>query len=416
MKRRGAETGSLRPLWLCLILAITLQAAFTASQWKWRKPLPADPASPLTTVRLDTSVYLAARPDFADLRVIHNGQETPYVLETLGGKEEMHEVPVEMLDKSAGAAGLQVTVSARDGAKHNRIRVSTSQTNFRERAVVETSADNRTWATVRKDASLFDFSEPGRNISVLSVDYPVSTKAYVRLTVPGWHDPAFITEAFLSLRETTPVARDTLETLAPRTVEDAATQSTLLTLDLGAPVPCGYLRFNVKTPLFWRAAEIESSADAKSWQTVSSGVLSRIAPGDTVALQFPEQHRRYLRVRIFNRDDRPLEIENVPVEVIERRIRFQGSGAGEWWLYYGNPEARAPAYDLAALLSRTDSAMEGVRQPGAEYSNPDYRPPKPPERPWTDRHPALLYTTLAIAILALGVATVKFFMQIKTAG
>jgi hypothetical protein len=391
-------------------------AAFSPSAWKFRKPLPADPAKPLIAVRLDTSVYVAARPDLGDVRIVHNGQEMPFVLEQLTGKEESREVQAEVLDKSAGAAGLQVTLSAGAGAKHNRVRIETTQKNFRESAIVETSADNRNWAVVRKDASLFDFTEPGRAISLLSIDYPDSSRAFVRLTIPGWHDPKFLTEAFLSMREVTPAVRDTLETLAAKPVEDAATQSTLLTLDLGAPVPCGYLRFNIKTPRFSRAVEIESGADGKTWQTVSTGVLSRVAPSDTVALEFPEQHLRYLRVRIFNRDDRPLEIESIPVEVIERRLKFETAEGGEWWLYYGNPDARPPVYDLAALLARTDAAAGDVLKPGAEFSNPDFRPPKPPERPWTDQHPGLLYGTLAIAIVGLGAATVKFFMQMKVGG
>ena len=81
-----------------------------------------------------------------------------------------------------------------------------------------------------------------------------------------------------------------------------------------------------------------------------------------------------------------------------------------------NPKARTPFYDLGAVLARNKEAEEIVLAPGPEQPNASYRPPPAPVKPWSDRYPAVLYTTLAAAILAMGYVTVQFLMKVKREG
>jgi hypothetical protein len=400
-----------RALSLLAFVALA-NAAFTPSNWRYRRPLPVGVAPAVSAVSLDPGVYRAARADLADLRVIRNGREVPYMLERLSARAEDREIPADVLDKSISGGALQITLAARSGARHNLVRIATPRTNFRRRVTVETSDDNRRWSVVRQDAELFDFTDKDRAISVLSAGYPESTRPYVRLTIPGWTDPDSVGAAWIRFHKETPASRATLAVLSPRPEQDAATRSTLLTLDLGAPLPCSRLEFDIATPRFSRAAEVEFSADGKQWSFAARGVLARFTSGDTAALDFSEVHSRYLRVRAFNRDDQPLDFKGVRIETDERRLKFESSGGGAWWLYYGNPEAKAPEYDLAAVLSHGSAETAVLLHAGPGQTNPDYRPPAPLERPWTERHPAILYVTLALAILILGAVTVWFFRGI----
>jgi hypothetical protein len=50
---------------------------------------------------------------------------------------------------------------------------------------------------------------------------------------------------------------------------------------------------------------------------------------------------------------------------------------------------------------------------GAVEPNPAYRPPAEPLKPWSERHPSILYTVLGAAVLGLGIATVRFAMRIR---
>ena len=84
-------------------------------------------------------------------------------------------------------------------------------------------------------------------------------------------------------------------------------------------------------------------------------------------------------------------------------------------MYYGNPSAKAPVYDLAAILRRQSPALETTPLVGEWQLNPDYRPPAAPAKPWSERNPALLYGVLAAAIVVMGVVTVRFLIKVRGA-
>jgi hypothetical protein len=46
-------------------------------------------------------------------------------------------------------------------------------------------------------------------------------------------------------------------------------------------------------------------------------------------------------------------------------------------------------------------------------ANPTYRPPTPPKKAWSEQHPTILYTVLAGAVLALGIATFRFAARLR---
>ena len=47
--------------------------------------------------------------------------------------------------------------------------------------------------------------------------------------------------------------------------------------------------------------------------------------------------------------------------------------------------------------------------------NPDYRPPADAVKPWSERYPGVLYGVLGVAILAMGVVTVRFLLKVRDA-
>jgi hypothetical protein len=46
---------------------------------------------------------------------------------------------------------------------------------------------------------------------------------------------------------------------------------------------------------------------------------------------------------------------------------------------------------------------------------PDYRPDEP-VKPWTERHPEVLYVTLGLALVGMGWYCVRFLREVKRAG
>lgn len=396
-----------------LALSALARADFDPAHWQFLRPAAAGEAQQVCVLPLDRAVYEGARADLADLRVVRDGREVPYVLETLAGAVEETELRAEVLDRSVVAgARLELTLDLGRAARHNRLRIATAETNFRVKVRIETSADRRQWALARADGYVFDFTQGGRSISVLTVEYPLSTRRFVRATFFGWMKTDAVTGAWLTDYREREAVWQSVALARPARVEDRETS--LVIFDLGAErLPHSRLRIETGAALFHRACEIESSADRKEWRYVGSGVVYRFPDEESLTLSFSEQWDRYLRLRIFNGDDRPVPIERALFETMGRRVKFLPAAAGEYALFYGNPEAKAPSYDLGAILERRTPAIEIVLAVGAEQQNGRYQPPVPPQKPLSDRYPVVLYTVLAGAIVSMGYVAVRFLGTLK---
>jgi hypothetical protein len=399
-----------------LCFAALARADFDPAHWQFRRMATAGEAQQVSVLPLDRTVYEGARTDLADLRLVEDGREVSYVVESLAGSVEQTELRPQILDCSVvPGAGLELTLDLGRAARHNRLRIATGETNFRVKVRIETSADGRRWALARADGYVFDFTQGGRSINVLTVEYPLSTRRFVRATFLGWIRTDAVTAAWLTDYQERPAVWQTVAVAQPARAEGH--QTSLVVFDLGAArLPHSRLRLVTDAALFHRACEIESSEDRKEWRYIGSGVVYRFPDEESLTLDFSEQWDRYLRLRIFNGDDRPVPIAKALAETIERRVKFLPAAAGEVALYYGNPDAKTPSYDVAAILARRAPAPEIVLAAGAPQRNAAYRPPPEPQKPWSDRYPAVLYTVLGAAIVAMGYVTVRFLAKVKRAG
>jgi hypothetical protein len=407
----------MRRLALSGVAAALLSGAFEPSSYRAYRAVQVAAPGGVCAVKIDRAVYDWTRPDLADLRLVRDGEEIPYVLETIHEKVLEQEVSPEVLDRIVAAGDLRLTLRLPEPVRHNRLRIATSAKNFRTSVLIETSDDGRRWAVARKGASVFDFSEGDRRVSVLEVDYPVSTRRYVRATFHERADLDFVRQSWLKWRQDRPARREEIAVLTPVRIEDAETKSTLLTLDLGrAGLPHDRAAIESETAAFHRVCEVETSADGKVWTFVARGMISRLPPEESPEIAFPERHNRYLRLRIFNRDDQPLRVRGIRLSTLERRVRFVPPAAGEYRLYFGFEKAKQPSYDLAELLSRRAPEEEAVLAAGAVVFNALFRPPPAPVKPWTERHPALLYAVLAASIGLMAYLAVRLLGRAGGAG
>jgi len=404
---------------ICLLSLVAssalLHAGFDARHWRSRLTLTATEPARVYTMPLPAEFYRAAQPGFEDLRLIHDGIEVPYVVETLTGAAEAQELRPRILDRAiVPKAGLQLSLDLGRPLLHNRLRIATELKNFRTKVRVETSADGQKWAVARADGTVFDFTESGRSVAVLDVSYPPSTRRFVRATFFGWTDTSAVSDAWLMHYTERPTSWQALGAANFRRSEKE--KASLLEMDLGATPPIlGRLRFETGEEWFHRACEVEASDDGEQWSMVAQGALYRLPEGSSDAIQFPEKRQRYWRVRIFNGDDKLVTVRTVFLEAVERRMKFVSTSVGEYQLYCGNPDARRPVYDLAMILAQSGAAASVVQNAGPLQDNPLFQPPPPLRPPWSERHRAVLYGIVAAAILGMGWITVRLLIKVPRA-
>ena len=407
---------------MILLFAMLASAApLDLSAWKYRKRIPLTPGDGLAVVKLDREVYAANGTRHYVLRVVHDAEEVPYVLESRAPGPPGAGAPDDMFDEViVPGVGLQFTLHHEGRAKHNGVMFQTAR-ECQSRVRIETSQDGAHWAIARDNGRIFQFSlngpREGGVFSSLYVSYPVSSRPFVRITVFGWPATGQMWAKLVPYEPTRPEDFEEIASVIPKVTEDPETKSTLALIDLGVSgLNVGWLTVETSAPQFQRAVAIEASDDGKVWTTQGVGSISRLpGPGfnEESLRVLTNCESRYFKIRIYNRDDKPISIEKIRVEGLFREVKFLAPSTGTYWLYYGNPAIRAPAmYDLVDVINRQQLAEHSWIL-GPQEVNPLYRLPLPPKKPWSEQHPAILYTVLGGAVLALGVATFRFAARLR---
>src|SRR5947209_1220916 len=129
--RAGGMTGmrvhSLMLLAACLLLA----AGFDSSHYKFMAPVRVHESGRLSVIPFNRTLYSRMRPDLADLRIVKDGEEIPYVIEALAGSVEERECHPAAINKSVVPdTGVQMTLDlarCKDELKHSRLRIASSE-------------------------------------------------------------------------------------------------------------------------------------------------------------------------------------------------------------------------------------------------------------------------------------------------
>jgi hypothetical protein len=111
-----------------------------------------------------------------------------------------------------------------------------------------------------------------------------------------------------------------------------------------------------------------------------------------------------VEVAVENGDDVPLPLGAIRLEMRQRKICFDTSGAQTLTLFYGDPALGAPQYDYARLFVASN-AMRNA-QLGPEQLNSSYRD-RPDARPLSDRHPHLIWVVLLAVICLLAIVAIR---------
>lgn len=109
-------------------------------------------------------------------------------------------------------------------------------------------------------------------------------------------------------------------------------------------------------------------------------------------------------ISIENGDDAPIALVSVVLQMTERKVCFEAAAGAHYALYYGDPALWAPRYDYASWFAPRADAVAAVF--GGEQANPVFKP-RPDERPFTEKHPLLLWAALLFIVLLLAWVTLR---------
>jgi hypothetical protein len=355
---------------------------------------------------VDEELWNHSRPDLADLRLYDEGTPVQYALSEQRAGVSSEEAPAKILNLGAVAGHTEFDLDVEGIAEYDRVRLGLDAHDFVATASVSAgNALGKTAEVQLPPSTLYDFSKEQLG-SNSEIKLPTSSFRYLHLKLSAGIVPQQVKAAAIFNRREQQASWTKVGSCA---APQARQRSTVITCTLPAKVPLNRIEFKIPSEQvnFRRSVSIEDAAGSQ----VSSGEISRVrvSRGGTLvthedlAINLSGSYGQ-ITINIDNGDNPPLSLSSVQPLTLERRIYFDPAGKSELRLYYGDPGLTAPIYDYARFLHVDASAAQAQLGPGmhnAEYTG------RPDERPWSERHGAVLWSAMIAAVLILSVLALR---------
>jgi hypothetical protein len=360
-------------------------------------------------VVLPDAVFGKADTDLADLRIVgitaaKDTVEAPYLLRIKREETLRQEVDFTLLNTSRDAQGYYFTFEVPTLAAVNQVKLDFQQQNFDWRLRLAGSNDQLEWYTLTEDYRILSIRKEGTAFEFTTVNFPVAKYRYLRVFITGQEKPMLVT-AQLTEQQTT---AGTYRSYSPKNLvmeENTTTRQTEVTLVLPNAVPVSQLHFNVLDTFdYYRPVTVKYLTDSTkteqgwsyNYRTLGSGTLNSLH-GNTLDFR-DDIILKKLKILIDNQDNQPLNIGKIEVKGYEYELVARFTQAADYALFYGNPTARQPRYDLTHFADKipddarplTLDAEIALPKQGASSTGPLFR------------NQAWLWGIMVVIILLLG--------------
>jgi hypothetical protein len=360
---------------------------------------------------VDEEIWNRAHPDLADLRIYDGESQVQYALSEQRGRTSRQEAAAKILNLGSVGGRTEFDLDMFDGntgqiGEYDRIRLNLDAKDFVVTASVAGSNElGAKMATQLPPATLYDFTreELGSN-PVLKL--PSSSFRYLHVKLSAGISPAQVKGASIyNLQETKAVWTGVGSCGAPSQIA----RTTVITCNAPPHVPVDRVRFQVdpRQVNFRRALVISDASD----HYYGTGEITRVRmnrAGTTVVsegMDVPIEDRGsgQLMITVDNGDNPLLAISGQLLSV-ERRLYFETQGKSLLRLYYGDDKLQSPVYDYARFFKADPAAAKAEVGPGSH--NPAYRG-RPDDRPWSERHKAILWLAMLLAVVVLAALAIR---------
>ncbi len=397
---------------LFLVLSVSLvMADFSSQQWKYYKEIPVVNEG-FTLIKVDTEIMKNSQEYFADLRVTDRE-----------GKEIPSQIIQPTVEEVLGEATLLDSINYPDyssviidlGANyqpHNRLvlKLKTDEDYLRE-VKLQASADSQVWGDLAA-AKIFSYNGEQSN----QISYPTSNMRYLRVNIMSktGEKPLIVASASLKFLPSNIYNGELIKSKILSNRSDK--ENTRLLVDLGVP---NYIvnRVQIQTPdrNFNRNVFCYTSKDAtnigEEMMLDSESILAyKWNEYQSVkdSIEINQFARRYLLISIYNGSSPPLKISDIKVYGSQPVLLADLRGPASLW--YGNPKAAAPNYDLKGFANLIRKKDLPVLAAGAQHLNSNY---KAPVVPWTEKNKWLLDAVIVLLAAGFTIIILRKFAQLK---
>lgn len=407
---------------LCSIMFLGGTAGFSASfdERLWQKyaeiaSLPGGSNELLVAVNLDAYRLgdLDATVPFADLRVVSDRkEEIPYQIVSKKPGVVEEEVACQMRNLSTtdkGDTWVELTLD-QVGKGVNALQIMTSTTNYMRQVQVFGSQDGKTWNLILKDGVVFDMIR-GERVQNSRITLPESSFPHLAIKIiNNSAEP-------LTIREVKALQHSKLwgqsysisGSLSSIEINGSRKESSVV-VQMERVFPIDRLILNTEERNFQRFVTVQVRGKNSEWTAVAGGTLfsfdSPTMHSSQLEIELPEIAAKEFRLIFKNFDSPPLSLTSIAGSGYTKLLVFKRYPGRRLYLFWGNPSAEKPHYDLAGAVTPQSAEQLAQATLGPALGNASFLGDKA-RLPFTERYKVLLYAVVSLAIIGL------FLLQYK---
>jgi len=375
-----------------------------------------------TCTAIDASIFAHAAPGLADLRVYRDAaQETPYVLH-IAAPVATRQANIQPLNLGSHNGSVVFDAEMPQGT-YSTINLGLAPKNFIATVAVSGSqTQDAAHATRLGTYNVFDLAEQRLGRSTV-LHLPVSDFRYLHFSISAPIRPEDVSG--LSI-ESEPVQPAEYLSIAETSQIAQQAHRSVIEFSVPANIPVERIEFvpaagpaNFSRGVSIEVADEQGSNSTQQPVTYRDEIRrihgmhgGRLIDDEQLAIKISEAtspRPSKWTVTIDNGDDRPIALTAVRLQMQKRDLCFDAAPGAKYTLFYGDPALSAPRYDYASFFQLDKNAS--LVKLAAEQANPQYES-RPDERPFTEKHPLLLWVALVLVVMVLGGVALRSAKQV----
>ena len=369
------------------------------------------------TLNIPPNVLSKSKAGLGDIRILgitaaNDTLTAPYFVDILSPSSSIVETPLQIINRSRRTSADFITLKANSTRAINVIKLNFGGDNFDYKLKLEGSSDNSQWYTILDSYRVLSIASSSQNYSYTDLTFPSAEYKYYRISIPKEATMPGITNANMLLRADTEEAINSYtSSIQNQTITKK--NITELSVTLEEAVPISLLQLSTKySSDFIRTIRISALVDSfkteKGWKESYAAIYSgSFTSFETHTYSIRNIKTNKLKIEIINDENSPITIDAVRVMGYKRMLTARFDQPAKYFLYYGNPKANKPRYDIELFKDKIPKNLKaiGLAQPKQLIDTPKKKDEEA-SKIW-------LWVAMGIVMVLLGAFTLN--MMRKTA-
>jgi hypothetical protein len=392
----------------------------------WEKYAEVEP-SPLRSHDGLAGVYLepqelgdvTAKSPFSDLRmIIGRKEEVTYQIVARRPERRDEVLPAQLRNLSRtekGETWLELLLD-REDARASAVEIDTPDVDFSRQVQVLGSSDGKSWNTLRKDCVIFDINR-GEKLRHTRIGFPQTSFRHLAIRISNAEaQPLTISAVKVLQNSETQGQTYSIYATAAKLESDASRKESNVVVRMNTVFPLDRLTIGTSDRNFQRFVLVQTRNSNGDWENWARGIIfnfdTQTMHESQLGIDMPEIATREFRLIFKDLDSPPLSVTSVTGAGYRRLLVYDQHPDRKLYLFWGNPRARQPLYDLAGLVARQNLDQLPIFKLSQARLNSKFAGSNA-RLPFSERYKYPLYLVVVLAIAGLILLQYRIFRRVR---